>query len=150
MKFWSLIIDMTIENKKLEYISRKCIYLTVISLIVLLMIVRSFFPQAETWIDDLIFNAYWPIILGMFELYFQDKDKKDALENIKKIDSTIGIVRGSTGNDSINRETSMALVEALGGEDLISSTQSILLQQEVDERVSKVGHIEKTKINLNP
>ncbi len=111
-------------------IDRKSVYLISSAVIILLLILQAFLPTYNDVIKALIYNPYWAIAVGFFELYIQKQEAEDAIKNEKKIAKIKAVL-----NDGRNEHDSSYLLAIIEGLDDDMSNDAAL--RHVQQRLNR-------------
>ncbi|MFC1615155.1 hypothetical protein ACFL22_01220 [Patescibacteria group bacterium] len=130
-----------------KILSRKNIYSVAFIVVLLLIIGYAVFPKHQVNISKFIFNPFWPIALGMFELFIQSYEKEVARKNENKINSTAGVLRTIGRTQEKFKQNTKLLLEALSGDDLIEKEKNDQDMKEMEEKLEKAGKLKVSKVS---
>lgn len=135
-------------SKMHSYLSRKNIYALAFILILVGIVIYAFFPKIREIIYVVTFNPFWPVALGILEIYLQSKEKEMARTNEKKIDALSGVIRGRIENKN-ERVLIKSILDSMKDINLLEYSQEIIKQEELLERIEASGKIEGKSSDLN-
>lgn len=117
------------------FFSRKNVYFFVTLIVVLLLLLKK---------ETVVFNPYWPIVLGLYEIFFQSLEKKIAEHDKDKVTRAGSILRTSYKAELIDEKIHLLFLEALGGEDSIELSQNDSNDTKLKKKIDKASETEKT------
>lgn len=129
-------------------LSRKNVYVCALILIVIGVIFYALFPNNRDLIYSMTFNPFWPVALGILEIYLQNKEKEVAKINEKKINALSGVIRARM---EIKEERTIikSILDSMKDSDLMEYNSSLMESIEFEEKIDEAGMIQGTSQGVN-